>query len=365
MDRTLEKKLVRLYTTAGLPSAFSSVTQLWKYAKKFKHSITKREIANWLSSRDEYTLHRLPRSLQPPRVVVQGIDEQWCADLCDMSNIARYNNNHNFMLTVIDVFSKKADAEPILNKSGKAVTQAFARILDRADSRIPQNLETDKGKEFWNDTFRKMCQSMNINHFSTQSVNKASVVERFNRSLKTLLYRYFTSNQTYTWLNALPKIMRTYNSRWHRSIKMSPNEVTNSNADVVKKSLYGKTRKMKQSLSTGSLVRISKTKLTFHKGYLPNYTEEIFKVYRVLNTQPPRYKLEDLMGERLIGSFSDDEIQRVDKKDADMWKIEKIIKRRKLRNKQLEYFVSWRGFPEKFNSWIKAKNLYQLNKNGT
>ena len=85
-----------------------------------------------------------------PRVTVEGTDEQWCADLCDMSNIAQYNDGTNFMLTVIDVFSKKADAEPTRNKSGEAVTQAFKRILDRAEGRKPQNLETDKGKEFWN-----------------------------------------------------------------------------------------------------------------------------------------------------------------------------------------------------------------------
>ena len=360
MVRTLKEKLSRLYNTPGLPSAFSSVSQLWKYAKLHYPSIKKREVQKWLSSRDEYTLHKLPRKLYQPRVTVEGTDEQWCADLCDMSNIAQYNDGTNFMLTVIDVFSKKADAEPTRNKSGEAVTQAFKRILDRAEGRKPQNLETDKGKEFWNVTFRGLCESQNINHFSTESSNKASVVERFNRTLKNILYRYFTSSQSYVWKEALPAMIESYNSRWHRSINMAPNDVNNSNHKLVKKALYGRKIAQKRKIAVGSFVRISKTKRTFHKGYLPNYTEEIFKVYKVLKTRPYRYKLEDLMGEKLIGSFSNYEILKVEKNKLNLWKIQEVIKRRQ-KNKQYEYFVSWRGFPEKFNSWVKAKDVVQLN----
>lgn len=360
MDKDLESTLDYLYSTTGLGSAYGSINQLWKTTKHFHPKVRKQQIKKWLSSKDAYTLHKLPRKKNQPKVLVRGIDDQWSADLCDMKNIAKHNNNTNFMLTVIDVFSKKADAEPVVNKTGKAVAEAFNRILERAYPRSPRLLETDHGKEFYNTCFTSVCEENNIHLFSTQSAYKASTVERFNRTLKNLLYRYFTDKNTYSWLKILPKIIDTYNNRHHRSIKMKPNEVCDDNETIVRMNLYGKkTRRKEKLFSIGTLVRISKTKRTFHKAYLPTFTEEIFKVYETLtNYKPYRYRLEDLFGEKLEGAFCGDEIQEVIKGD-DMWKIDKVISRRKTKT-GIQYLVSWRGFPEKFNSYVKERDIVSL-----
>ncbi|MCG8430854.1 MAG: DDE-type integrase/transposase/recombinase, partial [Candidatus Omnitrophica bacterium] len=195
--------------------------------------------------------------------------------------IKQYNDGYCYILTVIDVFPKKAWAEPVKNKSGLTTATAFESILKRTKGRKPQQIETDNGKEFYNKEFRKVCENHDINHFSTTSSNKASTVERFNRTLKTLLYRYFTANNTYRWLNVLHNILQTYNSRWHRSIRMSPNNVTNKNEKLVYKTLYAKKPKFGKLMHKGDKVRISKKKQTFEKGYLPNFTEEVFKISNV------------------------------------------------------------------------------------
>ena len=282
------------------------------------------------------------------------------SDLCDMTNIANHNDNIYFMLTVIDVFSKKADAEPVWNKTGKSVSDAFKRILERAQPRSPRLLETDRGKEFYNAHFLALCEHSNIHLFSTQSAYKASTVERFNRTLKNLIYRFFTDQNTYQWLQILPKIINTYNNRYHRSIRMKPNEVCYANEAKVRTNLYNKKTKIKENiLSIGTLVRISKTKRTFHKAYLPSFTEEIFRIYQTMtNFKPYRYKLEDLNGEKLEGAFCKDEIQEVIKGD-DIWKIDKIISRHKTKS-GIQYLVSWRGFPEKFNSYVKESDIVPL-----
>ena len=361
MDKNVSKTLNYLYTTPGLPSAFCSINELWKSAKRYFPAIKKSSVQEWLYTRDAYTLHKLPSKRHQPRVLSKGIDDQWSADLCDMSNIAKHNEGTNFMLTVIDVFSKKADAEPVKNKSGKAVTEAFSRILARTYPRSPRLLETDHGKEFYNSNFQSLCNQQNMHLFSSQSAYKASTVERFNRTLKNIMYRYFTNENTYKWINVLPKIIETYNKRYHRSIKMSPNEVSNENAALVRQNLYGKFKKKTGNLlPIGTFVRISKTKRTFDKGYLPNFTEEIFRIYEsVSDSKTFRYKLEDLAGERLIGSFCADEIQKVIKAD-NIWKIETVLSRRKLKGKQVEYLVSWKGFPAKFNSYVSERDIINL-----
>jgi len=89
-----------------------------------------------------------------------------------------------FLLMVIDAFSKYAWVEPIKSKTGKAVTDAFEKILKRAKSRKPSNLQTDDGKECHNSTFAALMQQKNIQHFSSSGDTKASIVERFNRTFK-------------------------------------------------------------------------------------------------------------------------------------------------------------------------------------
>ena len=85
-------------------------------------------------------------------MVVFGIDEQWTADLIEVINIAKYNRGYGYLLTVVDVFSKRAWVQPVKNKMGRAVTDAFAKILKGGRKQI--NLQTDDGKEFYNKTFK-------------------------------------------------------------------------------------------------------------------------------------------------------------------------------------------------------------------
>jgi IS30 family transposase len=84
---------------------------------------------------------------------VYNIDQQWVADLVEVQNISKYNKGMRYLLMVIDAFSKYAWVEPIKSKTGRAVTEAFKKILKRARGKKPINVQTDDGKEFYNNTF--------------------------------------------------------------------------------------------------------------------------------------------------------------------------------------------------------------------
>ena len=111
----------------------------------------------------------------------------------------------------------------------------------------------------------------------------------------------------------------------------------------------------KPKFKVGDTVRVSKVKGTFRKGYLANWSEEIFVVDNVKRTTPPTYGLRDLYSEQLEGSFYEEELQKISKTD-DLWKIEKVLKTR-YRNKKKQVLVRWRGFPEKFDLWIDANQI--------
>ena len=139
-------------------------------------------------------------------------------------------------------------------------------------------------------------------------------MERFQRTSKTRVWKYFTHRRTFRYVDVLQKFVRGYNNTCHRSIKRAPASVSVDNKALVSEALYGVgAAKQRSKLKIGDFVCIDKTKRTFDKGYLPNWTQELFKVTRVNEANHPiTYKIEDLGRESVIGSFYSQEIQRVD-----------------------------------------------------
>ena len=100
-----------------------------------------------------------------------------------------------------------------------------------------------------------------MHHFATHNEEtKASIVERFTRTLKTRMWRYFTKNQSVRYVDVLQAIMRSYNDTYHRSIGMVPSEVNSTNQETVWQRLYGHKSVGTPKFRVGDRVRISKTK---------------------------------------------------------------------------------------------------------
>lgn len=172
------------------------------------------------------------------------------ADLVEVQSIAKQNKGFRYILVIIDEFSKYAWAQPIKKKTGKDVTEAFVKILKSANGHKPQNLQTDAGKEFYNQVFQNLMKQQNIYHFSTLGGAKASIVERFDRTLKSKLYKYFTAANMLKYVDVLPKLMYQYNHTYHKSIRMSPAKVTSFNTKEVWYNLYGKYTKKEEEKIT-------------------------------------------------------------------------------------------------------------------
>ena len=110
------------------------------------------------------------------------IHEQWTADLIEVINIGKYKRGYRYLLTVVDVFSKRAWVEPVKNKTGQTLTEAFEKILKQGRTAINLQTEsTDDEKEFYNKTFQGLMLRKGLHHFSTSSDTKAGMVKQFNR----------------------------------------------------------------------------------------------------------------------------------------------------------------------------------------
>ena len=128
-----------------------------------------------------------------------------------MQAIARQNKGARYLLTVIDVFTKYAWVAPIKSKDAAAVTEAFRQILKAVAPRHPNRLQTDKGKEFFNVSFAALMKRHNIQHFANESDQKAAVVERLNRTIKTRIWTYLSDRGTVCWVDVIQKLVDAYN----------------------------------------------------------------------------------------------------------------------------------------------------------
>jgi transposase InsO family protein len=340
-------EMERIYYDAGKPGSFSGARKLSMYSGN-----SLRTTREFLSLQPAYTLHAPARRRFPRRETFsKGINDLFQADIADMSNISRFNDGHRYLLTCIDVFSKFAWVVALKSKSGIEVTRAFEEnILSDRKCRM---LQTDKGLEFLNRTFQDMLKKHGIHFYTSENDDiKAAVVERFNRTLKERLYRFFTYKNTGRYLDVLEEIVRSYNRINHRSIGMAPIEVNSGNEATVADRLYpDKPKTVKWALSVGDAVRISVKRTVFRKGYVGNWSEEIFSVSQRFPTQPVTYGIVDAASEPIKGRFYQWELQKVGKPTDDhYYVVEKILKTRK-RGGSVQYFVKWRGYPDSMNSW--------------
>lgn len=294
-------------------------------------------------------LHKPARkNFKRQRVIIRGIDDLWQADLVDMSAYSSENQNFRFLLTVIDTFTKYAWSVPIKRKSAAEVVDAMQSIFHHG--RIPKNLQTDDGKEFFNKSFQKLMKIYDINHYSSYSPLKASIVERYNKTLKNMMWKEFSMNGNYRWISMLDKLTEKYNNTKHRTIKMRPVDVRLEDEKRLLAVYQFPKIKSKPKFKVGDFVRISKHKHVFEKGYTPNWSAEIFKIKKVIPVYPTTYILEDYQGNIIQGKFYELELAPV--KNPDVYLVEKIVKKRGNR-----VFVKWLGFSTKHNSWINIKDV--------
>lgn len=297
-------------------------------------------------------IHRQARKNYERRKFIQkGILDTWQIDLVEMIPYSVYNKGFKYMLTVIDVFSKYAFALPIKTKTGLEICKAFRHIVKLNKNKTPKNVQSDQGREFFNSHFNHLMTELNINHYHTFSNMKASIVERFNRTLKNKMWKIFSLQGSYKWIHILSNLVKKYNSSYHRTIKMSPLEVNKRNEKKLLDTVYNHIKIFKKGkLKINDFVRISKHKNVFDKSYTPNFSTEIFVINKIQLTNPITYQIKDLNGNIIKGGFYEEELLKSNAPHT--YLIEKVLKQ-----KGNKVFVKWLGFDKQFNSWIKKSDI--------
>ena len=289
---------------------------------KQKFNVTDKDLSNALSHSNIYTefkQFRKPKLLPPIRTYKEGY--LWEADLMFFTHpdFAEANDGYLYILTVIDSFTKMVSLKLLKNKNTAVVTKSMSGLFAEIK---PEYLRVDAGGEFLSNTFTGMCKRNDVKMFIAMEPIKCAIVERFNRTFKRILVQIMDYNNSIKWTQFVPQALDIYHNRYHRTLKMTPNE-----ADM--------------SENQNKVLRLN------------------LKRYAKFD----RFYLKDLSGDKVIGSFYEEYLVPFSpQSQGEEFKLDpnfKDFKKKKI-NGVPYIWVKWMGWPTKFNQWVKEADLRKM-----
>ena len=297
--------LKKLYLDPKFPGSYSGAYKFYQEVKNIHPKVTLKKVNEFLKSQDAYTLHKRTRKPKFRRTLVFKPRDLWQIDLLDMQKYSKENDGYRYICVIIDCFSRYVWVKPLKNKTGKATVKALALLLM---NERPKLIQADQGTEFFNRDVKRMLEAFGPKLYHTYTDKKAAIVERVQRTLRGRLGRLFTKRGNFKWIDKIDDIVTAYNNTHHSSIKMKPADVDEEHiANIFFNSLPNLKKTIK--FSNGDRVRILIKKNQFAKEFERSWSEEIFKIKRIQNTNPITYLIEDLDGEDIIGGFYTEELQ--------------------------------------------------------
>ena len=226
---------------------------------------------------------------------VYFIDDIWSLDILDLKDYGPENNRlYRYVLVIIDNFSKYGWTIPPKNKNAQTKKDFFENILI-SSKRKPNLIESDRGKEFYNNIFQDFLIKNNIKIYSRNSSYGAVFAERFNRTIRDLLKKIVFEQGDGNWIDVLQTITKQYNNRVHSSTKLTPIQASmKKNGGFVYKNLLDKRKKIKPKYELGNLVRTADLKRTFSKSDTTNWSYKLYKITEIINDTIPSYRLDNL-----------------------------------------------------------------------
>lgn len=357
-----------IYHDPRNPGGLSSINKLYEAAKKRNPNVTREQVKKYLKGEYVYNLHHpARRNWDRNKIIVSGPHVQAQADLCDMRAFAKYNNGYQHILTFIDAFSRFALARPLKSKGQGEVADALDSILQEYPV---LKLQVDRGGEFMNDTCKDVLMRRGTYLFFSKNKDiKCAIVERFNRTLKSRMFKYFTLKGQREWVGVLPDLLHAYNNSIHRSIGIEPSKVTDANSGEIFKRLYDGLKDevslfsemlqqpVEAKYRVGDMVKLRHYVAPMDHRYWPNYSDKYFVIARIVRGYPfSRYKL--LLWEDkspVDGSFYEEELLPVDHGE---YRIEVKGQRRGKRGP--EYRVHYVGYENKYDDWLPKNRIRRL-----
>lgn len=302
----IEKKIKQMFYNPS--TGYLSESKLYKKLHEAGIKVSHTTLHDFLIK--QYTSqvnkqYKQPTKLQFSKVL--GFEPQNIYQI-DIIVYDRYEfHNYKYILCCIDVYSRYVQCRAMTNRNMSTIMEHFKSIMDEMGN--PKNVNTDN--EFNKSEFNKYCKTNNITTWFSQpnEVNKNVIVERFNRTLATMLQKWRSATGLYTWYKVLPKIVNNYNTTYHSTIQGIPKQIFNR--EDINRSELNDTNQITGNLKIGDKVRVLITKNVFDKNDVIKYSKNIFTIS---DTDKQKYILtDDETNEILERKFKYYELQKIKK----------------------------------------------------
>jgi Integrase core domain/Chromo (CHRromatin Organisation MOdifier) domain len=348
--------IAHAYYTLGRPSTFAGLNQL---EKELKTQYDQKQIQDFMKTQDPYTLLKPTiRKFKRAKIYAPHRNYLWESDVIVLQSFAKYNDGFAYISAAIDVFTKKVQLVPIKDQSSKSIKTSFEIMFTNAK---PVKLRTDQAKAYLSKAVQNFLNALDVQHYTSTDIGHCQTIERFFRTLRQYLWHYMVAANTYRYIDILDDFLESYHNRYHRSLKMTPNQADKPDMwSTVHRNLYqAEFRKnlAKHKYKVGQLCRISLHQLMFQKESNVNrWSEELFRIYKCIPGPYPYYRLAEYDGTLLKGLFHEKEIQVVEKEPDAAYVIEKVLRVKTVGGKK-QYLVKYRGNANKYNTWITEDQL--------
>jgi transposase InsO family protein len=259
----------------GVNAIYEEVKKQGKaYDNKTKSGFTLAKIKQWYESREKVQTHK--RGTGYHSYTPEHPRQQFQIDLIMLPKAWR-NNKNMYALVCVDIFTKKADMEPMKDKEATTCNKAMEKIFDRLG--IPKTIYSDEGSEFTNNSFIQLLDKHKIEII--YATNHAPFVESFNRTMKRMMDRYMEANDISSWTTIYRDLLNAYNNTKHSATGFAPNDINKEDIDTVRKNIKKRSRVKKyEEIKEGDSVRLQLKEKTFRKESDPRYSTELHQVER-------------------------------------------------------------------------------------
>ena len=362
LSKKVSKYLKAIYYNPSHPASFSSVNTLYKFVKKDdKHLITKKDVVKYLQMQEVHTRHvqRKRASKHYPMTV------PYPGYLIDVDSF-HFNfegEKEKRIIAAVDVFSRRASARAVTDLKASTVSKALMEIIDDLK---PERIRTDFGGEYQNRTVTSALKARNVSYMIANLPYKASVVERFGRTLKTSLYKAMEARGTTRWSSLLQPTIKAYNNRVHSSLNMTPLEAE-KRENTAKLWFKFRSKHFKElpppsdyKYEVGDCVRTAHQREPLHKEYYETFSTRLYYISaRYTKSNIHRYTVKDEHNTPIRGSFVESQFQLVLIDANSVYRIEKILHYKRF-HRRLYCYVKWEGYTNKFNSYVASADLISL-----
>jgi hypothetical protein len=300
--------------------------KLYNTIKNEVAGISQKDIRKFLQNSSTNQIHLPSKTAIHQPIITNRPFERIQADIVDLSNISGYNQDHRYLLNVVDHFSKFAWSFPLKEKSADQVLLCLNPLLKE---HLPKILQTDNGKEFVNVKLKKVCDDLGIIQITSlpYSPQSQGLVERFNKTLKNMLFRLFTDTGNQNFTKNLASVLYEYNNSWHSTIRDYPANVLSGKTKnkVIHNRIVAAAKKMTDTpidiLKIGQYCRIAMFTLKeirkdqFRKKYVPQWSEKVFKIVGRSRGIDPLYTLRDTDGKMTLKTYYRNELLPIDYKN--------------------------------------------------